>query len=135
MHTTIDRNSKLIDVVANFRGPVVDARIAYPEVLHLEVRDVEGKLWRLATQDASWSPSDPAELRGRTIVKSSVDAKTGELSCQLANGGVFAVTPAEQLAADDPPNWELFTPDGLLLDFGPGRRWRIGDPRELDAAD
>jgi len=34
------------------RGQIVDARIAYPEVLYVEVKDSADELWRLATQDA-----------------------------------------------------------------------------------
>lgn len=30
----------------------VDAKKAYPDVLHVEIRDSAGELWRLATQDA-----------------------------------------------------------------------------------
>jgi len=28
-------------------------------------------------------------------------------------------------AEDDPPNWELVSPSGILLEFGPGLRWQI----------
>jgi len=49
------------------RGSIVDARIAYPEVLHVEIKDPAGELWHLATQDAEWSPSDPDELVGRLV--------------------------------------------------------------------
>jgi hypothetical protein len=37
------------------RGSITGARIAYPQVLHVEIRDSSGELWRLATQDAEWS--------------------------------------------------------------------------------
>ncbi|HEY5287588.1 MAG TPA: hypothetical protein VIJ50_10830 [Solirubrobacteraceae bacterium] len=47
------------NVLRSLRGSIVDARIAYPDVLHVEVRDLRGGLSRLATQDAEWSPSDP----------------------------------------------------------------------------
>jgi hypothetical protein len=33
--------------------------------------------------------------------------------------------PGAREASDDPPNWELITPDGLVLEFGPGLRWQI----------
>jgi hypothetical protein len=135
MATTIDRNSVLVDTLARFRGAIVDARIAYPEVLHLDVRDEEGALWQFATQDASWLPRDPVELRHKTIVAAEIDWDTGTLRCELSEGSAFTVIPAPQEEADDPPNWELFMPNGLLLDFGPGARWRIGDPRELDESD
>jgi len=55
------------------RGSIIAARIAYPDVLHVEVRDSQGALWRLATQGAEWSPSDPAQLVGRSIEEASID--------------------------------------------------------------
>lgn len=132
MPTTIDRNSGCVDALAGFRGLIVDARIAYPEVLHLDVRDDEGELWRFATQDARWSPSDPAELQAKTILDVQIDWATGELRCRLSEGSAFVVFPEPQEEADDPPSWELFTPDGQMLDFGPGMRWRLVDAKGLD---
>jgi hypothetical protein len=107
------------------RGPIVDARAAYPDVLHVEVRDSAGELWRLATQDADWSPTDPAELVGKSIEDAVIDEETGELRCRLSGGSLLDVKPAAQEASDDPPNWELITPGGVLLEFGPGVRWQI----------
>lgn len=127
MYMEVDLDSSPISVLAGFRGPIVAARIAYPEVLHVEVRDAHGETWRLATQDASWSPSDPASLRGRAILESAIDEITGELRCELSGGPALTVTPAPQMTADDPPNWELTTPRGLTLEFGPGTRWQIID--------
>lgn len=105
----------------------MDARLAYPEVLHLDVRDPDGDLWLVATQDAEWSPADPALLVGQTIESAVIDEKTGELRCDLGDGSVFAVQPAEQEADDDPCNWELITPGGVVLEYGPGPRWQISD--------
>lgn len=108
------------------RGMIVDARIAYPEVLHVEIKDSGGKLWHLATQDAEWSPPDPAELVGRSVADADIDADTGELCCKLSDGSMLDVKPADRDAEDDPPNWELITPGGVVLEFGPGVRWQIG---------
>ena len=41
-----------MNILRQMRGSIVNARIAYPDVLHVEVRDSHGDLWRLATQDA-----------------------------------------------------------------------------------
>jgi hypothetical protein len=57
----------------SLRGEVVDARLAYPDVLHAEGRDAHGDLWRLATQDAEWLPTDPAQLVGRRIEAAEID--------------------------------------------------------------
>jgi hypothetical protein len=102
-------------------GSIVDAHLAYPDVLHVEIKDLAGKLWRLATQDAEWSPADPNELVGRSIE----DASTGELRCKLSGGILLDVRPAAHKSDEDPPNWELITPAGVVLEFGPGVRWQI----------
>jgi hypothetical protein len=107
------------------RGEIVNARTAYPNVLHVEIRDVRGDLWRLATQDAEWSPSDPAQLIGRSVEDVDIDDGTGELRCRLSDGSLLDIKPANQEAKDDPPNWELISPDGVALEFGPGVRWQI----------
>lgn len=115
-----------INVLRSMRGPIVDARIAYPDVLHIEIKDSAGELWRLATQDAEWSPGDPAALVGRSIDDADIDGETGELRCKLSDGSLLDVKPAAREAEDDPPNWELITPGGVVLEFGPGLRWQIG---------
>lgn len=107
-------------------GSIVDARIAYPEVLHVEIKDSTGELWHLATQDAEWSPSDPAALAGHSVDDADIDAEAGELRCKLSDGWLLGVQPAAREAEDDPPNWELITPGGVVLEFGPGVRWQIG---------
>ena len=95
-------------------------------MLHVEVKDSAGELWRLATQDAEWSPADPAALVGRSVDDADIDAETGELRCKLSDGSLLDVKPVAREAEDDPPNWELITPGGVVLEFGPGVRWQIG---------
>jgi hypothetical protein len=107
------------------RGSIVDARVAYPDVLHVEVRDSHGDLWRLATQDAEWTPADPGGLIGRSIEDAAVDGETRELRCMLSDGSVLDVKPAAVEVEDDPPNWEVVSPSGVVLEFGPGMRWSI----------
>jgi hypothetical protein len=94
------------------RGSIVDARIAFPDVLHVEVatRVAVSGVW--ATQDAKWSPSDPARLLGRSIEDVVIDAETGELRCMLSDGSMLDVMPAAIEAEDYPPNWELVSPPG-----------------------
>jgi hypothetical protein len=126
MSTAVALDASPANVLRSMRGSIVDARIAYPQVLHAEIRDAAGELWRFATQGAEFSPSDPDELVGHSIEDAEIDEGTGELRCKLSEGAVLDVKPAAREADDDPPNWELITPDGLVLEFGPGVRWRIG---------
>jgi hypothetical protein len=125
MATVVALDASPANVLRSMRGSIVDARIAYPDVLHVEVRDSRGDLWRLATQDADWSPSDPGQLVGRSIDDVAIDGETGELRCMLSDGSVLDVRPAAIEGGDDPPNWELVSPTGIVLEFGPGLRWQI----------
>ncbi len=125
MASVVALDASPVNVLRSMRGSIVDAHLAYPDVLHVEIRDSADDLWRLATQDAEWSPSDPTELTGRSIEDADIDEGTGELRCKLSDGTVFDVKPTVRKADDDPPNWELITPDGVVLEFGPGVRWQI----------
>jgi len=123
---TVPLDASPLNILRSMHGPIVDARVAYPEILHVEIKDSAGELWRLATQDAEWSPSDPAVLVGRSVDDAGIDAETGGLRCTLSDGSVLDVKPADREAEDDPPTWELITPRGVALEFGPGVRWQIG---------
>lgn len=112
-------------VLRSMHGAVVDARIAYPQVLHVEVQDPDGDLWRLSTQGAEWSPSAPQLLIGLSLKDASIDESSGELRCSLSDGSVLKIKPFKFEAPDDPPNWEVITPNGLVLEFGPGLRWQV----------
>lgn len=59
--------AEIANMLCSVRGSIVGARVAYPGVLHVGVRDLRGDLWRLATQDAEWSPPDPSRLVGNSI--------------------------------------------------------------------
>ena len=126
MTTAVALDASPVKVLRSMRGSIVDARLAYPGVLHVDVRDSAGELWRLITQDAEWTPSDPAQLIGRSVENAQIDEESGTLHCRLSDGSRFDVVPTQQEADDDPPNWELIAPYGLVLEFGPGMRWRIG---------
>jgi len=125
MATVVALDASPATFLRSMRGSIIDARVAYPDVLHIEVRDSRGELWRLATQDAEWSPTDPAQLVGRSIDDAYIDEKSGELSCRLSDGSLLDIKPAAADADDDPPYWELISPAGVVLEFGPGVRWQI----------
>ena len=125
MATVVALDASPTTVLRSMRGSIVDARIAYPDVLHVEVRDSSGGIWRLATQDADWSPSDPAQLLGRSIDDADIDEESGELRCRLSDGSMLDIKPAAAETMDDPPYWELISPAGVVLEFGPGVRWQI----------
>ena len=123
--TVVALDASPATVLRSMRGAIVDALIGYPNVLHVEVRDPSGGIWRLATQDADWSPSDPAQLLGRSIEDADIDEESGELRCRLSDGSILDIKPAAPETKDDPPYWELISPAGVVLEFGPGVRWQI----------
>lgn len=125
MATVVALDASPTTVLRSMRGSIVDARVAYPDVLHVEVRDSLGAVWRLATQDAEWSPADPAQLVGHSIEDANIDEESGELRCTLSDGLLLDIKPAVVEAEDDPPYWELISPAGVVLEFGPGVRWQI----------
>ena len=102
MATAVALDASPLNVLRSMRGQIVDARIAYPEVLHVEVKDSAGELWRLATQDAEWSPADPADLVGCSVDDADIDRETGELRCKLSDGSLLDVRPAPREAEGDP---------------------------------
>lgn len=125
MSTAIALDASPTSVLRSMRGSIVAAQIAYPDVLHVKVRDSAGALWLLATQDAEFSPADPGDLVGRSIEDAEIDEMTGGLRCRLSDGSFLDVRSASPEARDDPPSWELIAPSGLVLEFGPGLRWQI----------
>jgi hypothetical protein len=125
MATVVALDASPTTVLRSMRGSIIDARIAYPDVLHVEVRDSSGEIWRLATQDAEFSPADPAQLVGRSIDDADIDEESGELRCRLSDGSVLDIKPGAAETEDDPPYWELISPAGTVLEFGPGVRWQI----------
>jgi hypothetical protein len=140
MSAAVALNASPETVLRAMRGPIVTAQIAYPQVLHLEVRDSTGAIWRLATQDADFSPLDPAKLVGRSIDDAEIDEATGGLRCALSDGSSLDVHPTKDRHApdasgrDEPPSWELIAPSGLVLEFGPGLRWQIAGERRASGA-
>lgn len=125
MSTAIAFDVSPVSVLRSLRGPIVAARVAYPGVLHVEVCDSTGALWRLASQDAEYSPRDPSDLVGRSIDEASIEEGTGGLRCGLSDGSLLVLRPVGSQARNDPPSWELIAPSGLVLEFGPGLSWQI----------
>jgi hypothetical protein len=125
MASVVALDASPINVLRSMHGAIVDAQIAYPQVLHVEIRDSDGDVWRLLTQGAEWSPSDPAPLVGLSLEHAGIDEESGEMRCRLSDGSTLEVRPLPFAAIDDPPNWEVITPNDLVLEFGPGLRWQI----------
>jgi hypothetical protein len=105
------------------RGVIVGADVAHPGVLHVEIRDGHGGLWRLATQDAEWSPPAHEQLVGQTVDRAQVDVMSGGLRCDLSGGTPLTLVPcARENSGElpgrkpgiDSPLWERRHAEHLL---------------------
>jgi hypothetical protein len=112
-------------LLGRLRGLVTHAGLSYPERMRIEVVDAKGGLWRLGTWDADYSPADPAVLAGKAVVSAKLDEPSGVLTIGFSDETLSTVTP-DMDEDDDVENWELFTPEGLVLTYGPRGRWQLG---------
>jgi hypothetical protein len=113
-------------LLARVRGAVTSARLTYPERIHVDVTDSEGGLWSLISWWADYSPSDPDQLQGKTVIGVDLDT-AGKVTVLFSDRTNFTITPAPDEDDDAIENWELFTPDGLVLEYGPKGRWHLGN--------
>lgn len=111
-------------------GRVMAANFGYPDGLLLDVIDGKGQKWRFSTWDSAWEPHDPEAFLGHTLTGTSLD-DTGRLHMEFEGELVLTVTPGEFESWDDPPYWEILTPDGQTVEYGPGPSWRV---KESNAA-
>jgi hypothetical protein len=122
------------ELLARFRGEIVCSRPAYPNVIQVHVRDARGDLWRFLTFEANYFPSDPHDFLGKNVVAADIDAPSGKVTIGFSDGSAlivvpFALDPAE--VDESYESWQLFTPDGFVLNYGPGEHWLLkmaGDP-------
>jgi hypothetical protein len=119
------------ELLDRLRGRIIDVHPAYPETIHLELIDAHGGEWYFSTHDADYSPSDPGVLRGKTIVSVDHVGPLGNLTFEFSDGSRFLVLVEPQEREDDPVNWRLYTPEGLVLVWGPGISWRLKRASDL----
>jgi hypothetical protein len=115
------------ELLGRFRGRVTQAHPAYPETIQLQVTDAGGGEWWFVTWDADYSPSAPKLLEGKTVVGVDFETSSGKLTMVFSDGSRFEAvpTPQEDEILDDPAYWQLFTPNDLVLNWGPCRRWKL----------
>ncbi|MFT3865618.1 MAG: hypothetical protein QM729_15225 [Solirubrobacterales bacterium] len=122
------------EILSRFQGTVTSSRPAYPEVLHLHVTDADGGEWCFATFEADYVPTDPAAFLGKTVVGTDLRAASAGLTINFSDGSDLKVVPFSlrpDEIDDDYESWKLFTPEGLVLKYGPGSHWllkRASDP-------
>lgn len=123
----VDRS--LGEYLANMRGRIVLSAIGYSDSIHLHVKDGEGQTWRFCTWDADWEPSVPDEFAGRKLEAVELDRRSGVMKLRFDQGRQLVITPGEYEDVRDPPYWEILTPDGQSIEYGPGPSWHVSDAR------
>jgi len=126
--TVVAPNLSPVVLLARFRGEVVCSRPAFPDVLQLHIRDADGGLWRFLTFEAEYFPPTPDEFVGKIVVGADIDAADGKVTIGFSDGSSLCVVPLALQPAEVDVNyesWQLFTPDGLVLNHGPGDHWLL----------
>jgi hypothetical protein len=121
-----------VDLLARFRGLVVGTRLPHSKRTYLEITDADGGTWRLVSWDATHSASHPGNNDGKTVLGATIDNRSGELAVSFSDGSSFNLTPVQDDSDDAIENWELFTPEGLVLAYGPRGRWLLGQADDPD---
>ncbi len=106
-------------------GSIESVRATYPDSLSLDIRDRYGNTWQLSILDSRWSPLDTNSLEGKQVQGAVLAERTGQLDLELSDGTVFRISPNPIESADDPPNWDLITPNGWAVEYGPGPTVRV----------
>lgn len=131
----------LRDAISGASGEIVDVGRGFADELLLDVRDDAGRTWGVGTQASHWRVVDAG---GETVLSddapaAEVDAwlvaakgRRGDWSvddrldlvCRLDGDQMLVVeAKAEAAGFDDPPHWEVFTPDRTVIAAGPGWSW------------
>lgn len=91
--------------------------------------------WMLGTRASEWSVAGPDEDIGRVegahVSGAGVSYPNLDLALDFDSGVRLEITADPEEA--DVAAWELFTPAGMVLVAGPGRRWtlrRADEPRD-----
>jgi hypothetical protein len=124
--STVTSDTSPTDVLGCVRGTVTDSRVTSSRRIQLTVTDVAGGKWHLVSWEASYSASDAERLDGRSVVKTDLDAESGLLTVGFSNESYFTLTPTWRVDDESVEDWELSTPEGLVLTFGPKGQWQLG---------
>ena len=121
-----------VDLLARFRGVVVSTRLPHSKRPYLELTDAEGGTWRLVSWHAAHSASSPGDNEGKSVLGAAIDDLSGVLTVSFSDEGSFTLTPIPDESDDAIENWEIFTPEGLVLAYGPRGRWLLGRADDPD---
>jgi hypothetical protein len=113
------------DLLGRFRGTVSDAHNPSSSRVRLDVRDGAGGKWHLVSWEASYVSSETGRLEGKVIVEVGLDPASEVLTVGFSDNSQLTLTPQREPAEEAIEDWELFTPDGLVLAYGPRGHWQL----------
>jgi hypothetical protein len=121
-----------IHLLARFRGLVVGTRLPHSRRTYFEVIDATTGRWRLRTWRASCSSTDDGNHLGKTILSVEIDDQSGVLTISFSDGSSCFLSPNPDSQDEGLEYWEIFTPEGLILAYGPSGRWLLGSAEDED---
>ncbi|HEX4729689.1 MAG TPA: hypothetical protein VH299_00370 [Solirubrobacterales bacterium] len=121
-----------VNLLDRFRGLVVGTRLPHSKRTYLEVTEAEGGMWRLVSWYTTYSSTDTRDNFGKTVLSTALDDRSGILTVSFSDETSFTLTPIPDEAEDAVANWEIFTPEGLVLAYGPRGRWLLGRADDPD---
>jgi hypothetical protein len=124
--STVKADTSPAALLRRFRGRVTKARLTYPERAAINLEDDEGGNWYLATWGADYSPADPEVFSGKTVTSVDIGVRPGRLTIGFSDRTCFTICPLTDEEHNTIENWELFTPEGMVLTYGPRGRWQLG---------
>jgi hypothetical protein len=121
-----------VDLLARFRGQVVATRLPHSKRVYLEISDAGGETWRLVGWEATQSANERGDREGKTVLGATVEDRSGELTVSFSDRSTLTLTPVGDESEDAIEHWEIFTPEGLILAYGPRGRWLLGRADDPD---
>lgn len=130
--SAVSLDTSPIHLLARFQGLVVATRLPHSRRTYLEVVDAEGGTWRLTSWSTASLSTDAEDDNGKTAMGAIFDDRSEVLKVNFSDGSFFTLTPIPDDADDAVENWEIFTPEGLVLAYGPHGRWLLGRADDPD---
>jgi hypothetical protein len=121
-----------VHLLARFRGVVVGTRLPHSRRTYFEVIDAAAGKWRLRTWRTTCSSTDDGNHLGKTVLGVAIDERSGVLEISFSDGSACFLRPHKDDDDDAIENWEIFTPEGLILAYGPQGRWLLGRADDPD---
>lgn len=136
--------------VRSASGRVVSAQRGVGDEALIRAEDGDKRVWRIGTQASAWVLASPEAVFNAGAAESDdldealgtlVDVRLDRLEITKAWALVLVLEGDRWLEvearlgepqppADDPPYWEVFTPEGLVLSVGPGSWWGLASSRD-----